>query len=574
MKVYNQEIAKVFNKLADLLEIEGANPFRVRAYRNAALVISNMSTNLADLVASGADLTELPSIGEDLAQKIKTIVKTGKLPALKEVEKRVPAVLSQLLELQGLGPKRVRILHQKFKIRNVNDLKRAITTGKLQSIKGFGDKIAQTILNSIQHVKEYQQRTRWIEANVIVGPLIAYLKKAPNLSKVEVAGSYRRHKDTVGDLDILAVSKTGKKIIDYFIKYDEVTQVMSQGTTRATVRLRSGIQVDLRVVPAESYGSALLYFTGSKPHNIVLRKMALAKLLKINEYGLFKGKKYIAGKTETEMYQKIGLPYIEPELREDRGEIEAALKNKLPRLLKLSDIRGDLHCHTHLTDGTASLEVMAIAAAEKGYEYLAITDHSQHLTVANGLNKQRLLKQIKAIDKLNEKLNKIVILKSIELDILESGSLDLSDDVLKQLDLTICSIHSHFGLSRSKQTERIIRAMDNPYFNILAHPTGRLIGRREPYDIDMEKIMLAAKERHCFFEVNAQPARLDLNDVYCKMAKELQVKVILSTDAHSVNNFDYMQLGVYQARRGWLQASDVLNTRKLSELKRLLKRTG
>ena len=573
MKIYNAEIAGLFTKLADLLEIEGANPFRVRAYRTAALMIDNLSPNLADMVEQGADLTELPSIGEDLARKIKTIVKTGKLPDLKRIEKRVPAVLSQLLGIQGLGPKRVKTLYKQLKIRNVDDLKRAITSGKLQSIKGFGAKIAHTILNSIQHVKEYHQRHKLIDAMQVATPLLVYLRKAPHISKVEIAGSYRRHRETVADLDVLAIARNGKAIIDHFIHYGEVIEIVSQGTTRATVRLHSGIQVDLRVVPAASYGSALLYLTGSKSHNISLRKIALEKKLKINEYGLFRGKTSIAGKSEAEMYKQIGLRYIEPELREDRGEIELAKKNKLPHLITIEDIRGDLHCHTHLTDGNASLEVMAKAGAARGYEYLAITDHSQHLTVASGLTKQQLQKQIKAIDKLNERLNNITLFKSIELDILEDGQLDLPDSVLKLLDLTVCSIHSHFGLSRAKQTARLLRAMDNPYFNILAHPTGRLIGRRESYDFDIEKVMLAAKERNCILELNAQPERLDLNDIYCKMAKEINIKIAISTDAHSVNNFDYMQFGIYQARRGWLQASDVINTRKLSEFKRLLKRT-
>lgn len=572
MKIYNDEIAKLFNRLADLLEIENANPFRIRAYRNAAQTISNYPRNIADLVEEKSDLTELPYIGGDLAEKIKIIVKTGKFPALLDVEKRIPSVLSQLMDIEGLGPKRVQVLYKKLNIQSIAELKNAIASGKLCTLKGFGKKLEQKIKEGMEHVKEYQLRYKLIDAMAIAEPLVGYLKKITGVKYVEVSGSYRRRRETVGDLDIIVIAKKNAEVIKRFVKYDEVSEIISQGTTRSTIRLRRGIQVDLRVMPAVSYGSALLYFTGSKSHNIALRTMALKQKLKINEYGLFRNNKRIAGKNEAEIYKAIGLPYIEPELRENRGEIEIALKNKLPKLITLADICGDLHCHTNATDGTANLETMVKAAVKKGYEYIAITDHSKHLTVAKGLDEKKLLTQIKAIDKLNAKLNNIVILKSIELDILEDGTLDLSNNILKELDLRVCSIHSQFHLSQKKQTDRIIRAMDNPYFNILAHPTGRLIGKREPYNINMEKVMLAAKERNCFLEVNSQPERLDLNDIYCKMAKEMGLKLVISTDAHSVTNFDYMQFGIYQARRGWLEASDIVNSRSLSELRRLLVR--
>lgn len=570
MKIYNADIAKQFNKLADLLEIEGANPFRIRAYRNAARIIGGLSENLADLIAQHKDLTELPYIGKDLAEKIKQIVQIGELPALKEVERHTPAILSQMMELGGLGPKRVKLLYDHLHIKNMNDLKQAIDKNKLLTIPGFGEKIIQKIKQSIQYSGEYTHRFYLIEAIPIAEQFLQYLKKINGVKQIEIAGSYRRKKDTVGDLDILITAKSSLNIIKHFVEYEEVKEILSQGTTRSSVRLQSGMQVDLRVVPEVSYGAALLYFTGSKSHNIVLRKIALQKELKINEYGIFKGNKRIAGKTEQDMYKKIGLNYIEPELREDRGEIEASRLGNLPQLINLENIKGDLHSHTTATDGADTLEAMAQAAAKRGYHYLAITDHTKHLTIAKGLNQKELFKQIKAIDKLNEKLKNIVILKASEVDILEDGSLDLSDDVLKELDLTVCSVHSHFELSQTKQTQRIIRAMDNPYFNILAHPTGRLIGTREAYDIDLEKIMRAAKERGCFLEINAQPSRLDLNEIACKMAKEMQLKLVISTDAHSTQQLNNMQFGIYQARRGWISADDIINTRSLAELKKLL----
>lgn len=576
MKIYNDEIAQQFNKLADLLEIEGANPFRIRAYRNAARVISASSENMADLVAKGADLTELPYIGGDLAQKITQIVQTGELPALKEVERKTPAVLSQLMELEGLGPKRVKMLYDQLKIKNIADLKQAIAENKLASLPRFGEKIAQKIKQSLQYSSEFMQRFKLAEAMPIAERLLTYLKKIKDVQQIEIAGSYRRRKETVGDLDILITAKQATAVIKQFVNYDEVVNILAQGPTKSSVRLRSGMQVDLRVVPEISYGAALFYFTGSKAHNIAIRKLALADGLKINEYGIYKKEKRVASKTEQDIYHKMGMAYIEPEMREDRGEIAAAQTGKLPKLIQLKDLRGDLHCHTNATDGANTLEEMANAAAILGHDYIAITDHSQHLRVANGLNKAELFKQIKAIDKLNQKLSKtskIVILKSMEIDILEDGSLDLSDDILKELDLRVCSVHSNFELSLKKQTDRIIRAMDNPLFNILAHPTGRLIGQREAYAIDLEKVMQAANERGCFLEINSQPSRLDLSDIACKTAKEMGIKFAISSDAHSTQQLSYLQFGVYQARRGWLEASDVINTLPLNKLMKLLNRS-
>lgn len=572
MPVHNTEIADIFDKLADLLEIEDANPFRVRAYRNAARTVRGHGKSMSELIAQKQDLSTLPGIGKDLAGKIRTIVETGKLPLLEEVESRTPSALSDLMKIEGLGPKRVKALYKKLKIQSLDDLKRAARSGKIRELEGFGKKTEQMIKMRVERFAGETPRTKLIVAQDIAASLVEYLQQSEGVKDVVVAGSYRRCKETVGDLDILVTAKKDANVMGRFVNYDEVEEVVSQGQTRSTVRLRSGLSVDLRVVPQVSYGAALLYFTGSKAHNIAVRKIAVRKKLKINEYGVFKGDQRIAGKTEQEVYAKVGLPYIAPELRENRGEIEAARENRLPDLIRLEDIRGDLHCHTSATDGHHTLKQMAEAAAERGYKYLSINDHSKHVTVAHGLNKKRLLEQIKAIDTLNEQLDGIVVLKSIEVDILEDGSLDLPDSVLKELDFTVCSIHYKFNLSRKQQTQRILRAMDNPYFNILAHPTGRLINARDPYSIDLQKVMETARENGCFIEVNAHPDRLDLTDDACKMAKEMGLKMAIATDSHSVSDLEFMRFGINQARRGWLEANDVINCQPLHKLKQLLQR--
>jgi len=525
-----------------------------------------------NLIKQGEDLTELSGIGKDLAQKIKTIVETGKLPALQEVEARTPGMLSDLMKIQGLGPKRVKALYKNLGIRSVDDLRRAARSGRIRELEGFGPKTEQMIRARLEHFTGKEQRTRLIESEAVVNSLLEYLRRHKGVKDVTVAGSFRRRRETVGDIDILVTAKKGANVMDHFVKYDEVAEVISRGSTRSTVHLRTGLSVDLRVVAQISYGAALHYFTGSRAHNIAVRTLGVKKGYKINEYGVFKGEKRIAGRTEEEVYASVGLPYIQPELRENRGELEAARKGKLPKLIAVADIRGDLHCHTNATDGRHTLKQMAEAAADRGYEYMSISDHSRHVTVANGLDRKRLLEQIKAIDKLNEKLKDFTVLKSIELDILEDGTLDLPDSVLKELDLTVCSVHYKFNLSRSKQTDRILRAMDNPYFNILAHPSGRLINEREPYPVDLEKIAQGALERGCFLEVNAQPGRLDLTDEDCKMVKEMGLKVSIATDAHSTSNLDLMRFGVDQARRGWLEKDDVINTRTLRQFRKLLKR--
>ncbi len=572
MPMHNAEIADLFDTLADLLEIEDANPFRIRAYRNAALTIRQYARSMQSLIEAGEDLTELPGIGEALAEKIKTIVKTGRLPQLDEVRARTPAALSDLMAIEGLGPKRVKTLYKELNIRSLDDLRRKAKDGKIHELEGFGEKTEASILEHIERYRGKQKRMMLATAEEVAESLSDYLKAVEGVKELAVAGSFRRRKETVGDLDILVTAQKGSPVMQRFTEFDEVAEVISQGTTRSTVVLRSGLHVDLRVLPEVSYGAALQYFTGSREHNIEVRRLAVKKGYKINEYGVFDGDRRIAGKSEKEVYATVGLPYIEPELRENRGEIEAGFKGSLPKLIELKDIRGDLHCHTNATDGHNSLEEMAAAAKALGYEYLSINDHSKHVRIARGMDEKRLRKQLEEIDRLNAELKGITILKSMEVDILEDGKLDLPDRVLKELDFTVCAVHYKFHLSRAKQTKRIIRAMDNPLFTILAHPSGRLINEREAYDVDMERILQAARERGCHIEVNAQPARLDLNDVHCKAAKEMGLKFSIATDTHSTAGFSHMRFGIDQARRGWLEASDVINAQKLAGLKKLLKR--
>jgi DNA polymerase (family 10) len=576
MPIHNSDVANIFNKVANLLEIKGDNPFRIRAYKNAARAVNALSRNVVEMVDKNEDFSSLKGIGKDLAKKIVEIVKTGKLSLLEDLEKEVPIELSAMMKIHGLGPKRIKKIFQMLAIQSVDDLREAAEKSKIHDLPGFGKKTEQTIIAEIDRMekrkKAGRERLKLAVAEQIAGPLFEYLKEAESVKDIAIAGSYRRRRETVGDLDILVTCKKGSGIMERFVAYEDVESVQAKGKTKSSVILRQGLQVDLRVVPQISYGAAVLYFTGSKEHNIAVRKIAQKKSLKINEYGVFKGEKRVAGKTEKQVYKRIDLPYIQPELRENHGEIEAARRGNLPDLITLDCIKGDLHVHTKETDGIYTLEEMAQAGKEKGYEYIAITDHSQHVTVARGLDGQRLSRQIDRIERFNDDQDEILILKSIELDILEDGSLDLPDDILKRLDLVLCSVHSKFNLSPKKQTERIIRAMDNPYFNILCHPSGRLINERPPYEVNMEKVIQAAKERGCFLELNAHPDRLDLDDIHCKMAKEIGVKVAISTDAHRIGDLNFMIYGIGQARRGWLEPADVLNTRSWKKLKELIRR--
>jgi DNA polymerase (family 10) len=572
MPMHNAEIAQLFDTLADLLEIEDANPFRVRAYRNAALSIRQDSRSMQSLLDEGVDLAELPAIGDDIAGKIKTIVETGKLPLLEKVRARTPAALSELMSIEGLGPKRVKALYHGLQVRSLEDLRRLAKAGKIRELEGFGEKTEQRILEQVERYRGVEKRMKLADAEAVANSLLDYLGGLSGIKSLTIAGSYRRRKETVGDLDILATAKKGTPVMQHFAAYDEVGKVLSSGSTRSTVVLRSGLHVDLRLVPQVSYGAALQYFTGSREHGIEVRRIAIRKGYKLNEYGLYNGNKRIAGKSEKEVYARLGLPCFEPELRENRGEIEAGLAGRLPQLIQLDDIRGDLHCHTRATDGHASLEDMVEAARERGYEYLSINDHSQHVTVAHGMDEKRLRRQLEAIDRLNDKLEDITILKSIEVDILEDGRLDLPDSVLRELDFTVCAVHYQFNLPRKKQTERIIRAMDNPLFTLLAHPSGRLINERKGYEVDMPRIIQAAKERGCHLELNAQPSRLDLNDYHCKVAREMGIKLSIASDAHSAQGLANMRHGIDQARRGWLEAKDVLNSYNLKSLRQQLRR--
>lgn len=573
MPVHNTDIARIFEQIADLLEIENDNPFRIRAYRNAARTLRNLGQDAADMLAGGKDLTRLPGIGKDLAAKIEEIVSTGRCRTLEKLHQRTSPGLTELLRIPGLGPRRVGALYHELDIHTPEQLYRAAKDSRIRSLPGFGEKTEQRILANIEsHIQE-DRRIKLATAAQYARSLTAYLQRTAGVSQVVVAGSYRRCRETVGDLDVLVCAARNSPVMAHLARYDEVTQVRSLGKTRATVVLRAGLQVDVRVVvDKRSFGAALYYFTGSRAHNIEVRKLARKRGLKINEYGVFKGTRRLSGATEASVFQAVGLPYIPPELRENRGEIEAARAGLLPRLVERGDLRGDLHAHTRATDGHDTLQAMARAARDQGLEYLAITEHSKRLAIAHGLDQRRLLQQMERIDALNETLQDITLLKGIEVDILEDGSLDLPDTLLGRLDLVIGAVHSKFHLSRAKQTRRILRAMDHPHFTLLAHPTGRLLLEREPYDVDMPRIIRHARERGCFLELNAHPLRLDLLDSYCMMAREEGVLVSINSDAHSTMDFDNLVYGIGQARRGWLEKKDVLNTRPLPELRRLLKR--
>ena len=572
-RFHNTEIADALDEIADLLELQSANPFRVRAYRNGARTVRGLGMEVAEMLGEGRDLSELPGIGKDLATKLRCLAETGTVPLLDELHREVPAIATELLHLSGLGPKRVRALYEDLEIHSLEQLKRALLDGRVDELPGFGPKIVASLRESLAAKAEHPRRFKRAEVRGIVEPLVAYLEASPGVERVTVAGSYRRRQETVGDIDILATAEKTKPIMDRFVAYPEVAKVLAEGPTRSTVVLRSGIQVDIRIVPGESYGAALHYFTGSKAHNIAVRQMGQKLGYKVNEYGVFKGKRRIAGETELSVYKTVALPYIEPELRENRGEFEAARAGKLPKLVERGDLRGDLHAHTTATDGHDSLEAMARAARERGFEYLAITEHSRRLTMAQGLDPRRLAQQIEAIDRLNAKGAGVRILKGIEVDILEDGKLDLPDEILARLDLVVGAVHSKFSLSREQQTERILRGMRHPYFTILAHPSGRLIEERPPYDVDMPRIIRAARERGSFLELNAHPDRLDLSDVHCRMAKEAGVLVSIASDAHRTSDLDDLAYGVEQARRGWLEKRDVLNARPLAALEKLLAAT-
>jgi DNA polymerase (family 10) len=569
--VENIDIARIFDEIADLLEIQGENPFRVRAYRTAARTIQTL-TRPAAALASEKRLDELPGIGSDLAEKISTILETGTLPLLRELTARTPEGLVAMLRIPGLGPKRAKLIYDTLGIDTVDALEAAAKSGRLGELRGIKETTTRKILQGIADLRGHAGRWRLAEADAYLQPLLAHLKHSPAVKHIEVAGSYRRRKETVGDIDILIVSSHPRTVVTRFVKYPRVKQVQAEGPTRSSVTLDCGLQVDLRVVPAASFGSALYYFTGSKSHNIAVRALALTHGLKINEYGVFKGTRRIGGRTEEEVFSAVRLPWIPPELREARGEIQAAQKGALPTLIELSDIRGDLQVHTTYTDGANDLAEMIEAAHTRRYEYVAITDHTKAVRVAGGLTRGQFHRQFKEIDRLQKRFSDITILKGAEVDILDDGTLDLDDDTLAQLDIVIVAVHSQFNLSRSTMTKRIIRALRHRHVQILAHPTGRLIGRREPYPLDFDQMIKAAADHGVALEINAQPERLDLDEVQARAAHEAGVRLVISTDAHRVEELNCMGYGVDQARRAWCEARHVLNTLPLAELRAALRR--
>jgi DNA polymerase (family 10) len=519
------------------------------------------------MVDSQEDLSRLHGVGKTIAAKIVEVVETGHLRALEGLERREGPELVDLLRIPGLGPKRVRLIHELLGVSSLAELADAARNDRIAKLPGLGAKTQSAILSAIGRGALGRGRVPWSDVEPVANSLIEFLGKLPEVGRVVAAGSYRRRCESVGDLDLVVACAEGGPILARFAEHEDVAQVVSQGSTRASVVLRSGLEVDLRAVPEESFGAALHYFTGSKAHVVAVRRLAVARGLKINEYGVFRGEEKIAGECEKDVYDTVGMSQVEPELREDRGEIEAAREGLLPRLLEESDIRGDLHAHTQASDGRGTLEAMVAGAVTRGYEYLAVTDHTHSLRVARGLDPGRLREQLRAIDRINERQREVTLLKSCEVEILENGSLDLPDDLLAELDLCVGAIHSHLGLSARRQTERILRAMDHPRLQILAHPTGRLIGSRDTYELELERIIEGAVERGCWLELNSQPLRLDLSDVWVRAARDAGARISIASDAHAVEQLDFMRFGVAQARRGWIEKCDVVNTGSLSQLR-------
>ncbi|HLS57424.1 MAG TPA: DNA polymerase/3'-5' exonuclease PolX [Zeimonas sp.] len=572
MPVRNLAVAAVFEELADRLEIQGANVFRIRAYRNAARTLQELGGDVGQMLEQGRDLTEIRGIGADLAGKIREIVATGSCELLERLRREMPSAVTELLQVPGLGPKRVATLWHELDVQTPEQVLRAARDGRVRALHGFGEKTERRIEAAVAAHVSKERRIKLATAAHHAEAVVEHLRRAAGVEEVVVAGSFRRMRETVGDLDVLVTARKANRAIEQFAGYAEVEQVLSRGGTRASVRLRGGLQVDLRLVAPASFGSALAYFTGSKAHNIALRRLAQERGLKINEYGVYRGSKRIAGETEESVYRALGLPFIAPELREDRGEIDAASAGRLPRLVELGDLRGDLHAHTTATDGRNTIEEMAAAAQTLGFEYLAITEHSRRQGMAHGLDEKRLREQGEAIDRLNRRSKGIRVLKGIEVDILDDGTLDLPDSALSGLDIVVAAVHGRFDLSRAQQTERILRALEHPSVNLLAHPSGRLIGEREPYDVDMLQVVRKAREQGVHLELNAHPERLDLIDTHCRMAKDEGVLIAITSDAHDTAQFGNLRFGVGQARRGWIERGDVVNTRPLRELLPLLDR--
>jgi len=585
MSIKNDEIARIFSEIGDYLEMQGV-AFKPRAYQRAAVVIAGLTEEAADIYKKGGlrALEEIPGVGASIAEKIEELIKTGRLGYYQNLKNKVPVKLSELRAVEGLGPRHIKFLYQKLGIKNLQDLEEAAEQGKIRKLVGFGTKSEEKILKSIQFLKKSGGRFLLNEVLTQAREIEERLKRLPGVGKTAIAGSLRRRKETIGDIDILVTVSTKSatnKVADFFASMPEVVTIFAKGPTKSMVKLKSSLDADLRVVPEKSYGAALSYFTGSKEHNVCLRELAIKKSWKLNEYGLFavggrgKTERWLAGRTEEEIYQKLGLVYIEPELREMTGEIEAAQADQLPKLIGYNDLRGDLQVQTNWSDGQHSIEAMGRAAAALGLEYILITDHSQRLAMAHGLDEKRVLEQLKEIDRVNDRFKKagikLVILKGSECDILKDGRMDLPDQLLAKLDIVGGSIHSHFKLSRSEQTERLVRAMTNPQVDIIFHPTGRLINRREPYDLDIDRVIEVAKATGTVLEVNAFPDRLDLKDEHIRRCVAAGVKLVVSSDSHSTNHFSVLEYGLAQARRGWAEKSNVINAWPLEKMKSMIK---
>jgi DNA polymerase (family 10) len=568
----NSDVVRMFEELADLLEIQSANPFRVRAYRSAARTIGDLPESLADILADKRrSLEDIAGIGHDLAEKIKTIAATGSLPQLEELRGQVPRGVVDMLRIQGLGPKKAAALFKELSITSLDMLKAAAESGEVAKLKGFGEKTAKSILEGLAHIEQAGVRMYFAEAQPLAEAILTDLRKLPTVTQAEAAGSYRRRRETVGDLDLLVTSHDAAASMDLVAGHPLVEKVLARGETKQRVRLSAGIEMDVRVVPDESYGAALQYFTGSKDHNIIVRRRAQERGLKINEYGVFRGEASVAGRTEAEVYESVGLPWIPPELREGRGEIERAEAGTLPRLIELEDMRGDLHMHTTATDGAATIAEMIAGAKARGLEYIAITDHSKRVSMANGLDATRLRAHWKEIDKIRKQTSGIEVLCGVECDILEDATLDLPDDVLAEADWVIAVLHYGLKQPREQIMKRLMAAIRNPHVSVLGHLTGRMIGKRPGAEMNRDEVLRAAADHGVMIEINAHPSRLDIDDVGAAAARDLGIPIVIDTDAHSMNGLDVMRYGIYQARRAGLEAKDVANTRPWPEFQKLLR---
>ncbi len=572
----NSELAKIFYEMASFLEAERV-PFKPYAYERAALSLQALNEDVADIYRRGGQkaLLEIPGIGKGIADHIEEYLKTGKIKNYEKYKKRLPVKMDELIRVEGLGPRKARILYQKLKIKNLKDLERAAKTHKIAPLFGFGEQTEKNILQGIEFLKRDKGRFLLGKIMPAVKEIYEKIKAVQGVKHISLAGSLRRKKETIGDADILVVAEKPQAVMDFFVNLPGVEKVWGKGGTKASVRISEGFDVDIRVVPEKSYGAALQYFTGCKEHNVATRRMAIEKGLKLSEYGVFRGAKMIAGKTEEDVYRAIGLPYIEPELRENEGEIEAALKNSLPKIIEQKDIRGDLHCHSDWDGGAHSIEQMAKAAMDLGYEYIGISDHTEFLKIEHGLNEKQLLKQHEAIQKINKKFQAggtaFLVLHGCEANIMPDGTLDIKDEVLAKLDYVIAGVHSALKQDKKTMTARLVKAMKNPNVDIISHPTGRLIGRRDEYQIDFDQILKIAKETGVILEINSSPDRLDLKDFYIRRAKNEGVKMIINTDSHHKDQLNLMEYGVGQARRGWAEAKDIINTQPAEKLREYFK---